>query len=396
LASGEGDPFRQVIFIVSFIIVVGLAFILRGQAILRAFPIPLVIVLLWCLLSVTWAIAPGIALRRSMLTIILIASVLAGVETLGPQRTLQSLKFVLATVLIVSCISIFIIPQAVHLPDELESELAGNWRGLHHHKNVAGPISALTALLFFHSALATRRWRDWLLFIAAVVFMIGAQSKTAIGFFGVSFVISVVYRFMSRSKGGARLFRFIFIALLVMSTVAWLAAYDVIAELMSDPTSLTGRVAIWQTAFDYLQDHWLLGAGFGSFWQVGEVSPALAVASQKWIQLTPHSHNGYIEILVTTGVFGLLLAVIAFVVIPIKQVLDLGHRNNEFKPLLLALFCFIIFSNLLETVFLNRDSPEWMMFLIALAIMHRLDREKAAGTAISPDRETSWPLSSSH
>jgi exopolysaccharide production protein ExoQ len=372
LTSGEGDTVRQVTYLISFVVVVGMAFATRGQEIIRAFPLPLAIVLVWCLISASWAVDPGIAVRRLALTAILATCVVAGVEMLGTEKSLKALKFVMTTVLIVNCISIFILPQAVHLPGELEDELAGNWRGLHYHKNIAGPIAALSGLLFLHSALVTHRWRDRFLFIAAIVFLVGTQSKTAIGFFGLSLIISSIYRFVARTQVGRQFFRFIFIAVLVVLTILWFAAYETIADFMSDPTRLTGRVAIWNVAFEYLQNHWLLGAGFGSFWQVGEASPALLTTSEKWLQIVPHSHSGYIETLVTTGVIGLLLSIFAFIVVPLKQVLDPTHGDTELKSLMLAFITFIIFANLLETIFLNRDLPEWMVFLMALTIMHRI------------------------
>jgi exopolysaccharide production protein ExoQ len=391
--TGEGDVVRQIIYAITFVVVVGMAFALRGRKALRAFPVSLVVVLLWCLLSVTWAIEPGIALRRFLLTFILVSCVISGVDMLGTTRSLQVLRFVMATVLVVNCVSLLFIPQAVHLPGELESELAGNWRGLHSHKNIAGPIAALSALLFYHFALATRRWRDWILFIAAAVFLYGTQSKTAIGFFVMSIVFSSAYRKMGRTELGRQVFIFLFISVILLAAVMWLAAYDTVAEWFTDPTQFTGRVAIWQKVMAYVQVNPILGAGFGSFWQIGEKSPALAMSSQyeKWIEIVPHSHNGYLEILVTTGAIGLTIAIFAFVLIPIKQILFSPLRYDiELKSLLLALFFCTVFSNLFETIFLNRDLPEWVIFLMVLAILHQMTTRGAIVAKPSPSRKRPW------
>jgi O-antigen ligase len=303
-----------------------------------------------------------------------VCCVLCSVDMLGPERSLRVLRFALGTIIIVNCISILVVPQAVHLPGEFEGELAGNWRGMHYHKNNAGAIAALTALIFFHHAIASKRMRDWLVFVAAVFFLVGTQSKTATGFFAVSLIMSTAYRFLARTELGRQFFMYLFVSILALACIGWLLAYEEIADLMSDPGSFTGRVAIWQTTFTYLRDHWLLGSGFGSFWLIGDASPTTQVTSQstRWIQLVAHSHNGYLEILVTTGAIGLLLSVIAFVIIPTKQLVSRGG-DVGLKSLLLSVVFFVVLANLLETAFLSSSHPEWVIFLVVLAILHQIN-----------------------
>jgi exopolysaccharide production protein ExoQ len=388
IATGEGDLTRQISYLVAFVVVIGLAFATRGQLALRAFPVPLAIVLIWCLLSIGWAIAPDIAARRATLTIILSCCVMFSVDMLGVQRSLQVLRFVLAAILIVNCISLLFIPQAVHLPGELEVELTGDWRGMHGHKNIAGPIAALSALLFYHFGLATRRWSDWILFLMAVVFLIGTQSKTAIGFFVLSIVVSTTCRQMCRTESGRRFFVGLFVFALLLTAGLWIFAFDTFAELLSDPTQFTGRVAIWQTVLSYVREHPILGAGFGSFWGIGEASPVKALSPyEKWIEIIPHSHNGYLEILVTTGSIGLFLSVVAFVIIPLKQLLGRNGYDIELRSLLLSFFTFIVFSNLLETIFLSRDLSVWIVFLIVLAVLHQMSVKGVSNVKLSSSRK---------
>jgi exopolysaccharide production protein ExoQ len=387
IATGEGDLTRQISYLVAFVIVVGLAFATRGQMALRAFPVPLAIVLIWCLLSIGWAIAPDIAARRVTLTIILSCCVMFSVDMLGVQRSLQVLRFVLAAILIVNCISLLFIPQAIHLPGELEVELTGDWRGMHGHKNIAGPIAALSALLFYHFGLATRRWSDWILFLMAVVFLVGTESKTAIGFFVLSIVVSTTCRQMYRTESGRRFFIGIFVFALLLTAGLWIFASDTFADLLSDPTQFTGRVAIWQAVLSYVRENPILGAGFGSFWGIGEASPAKALSpNEKWIEIIPHSHNGYLEILVTTGSIGLFLSVVAFVIIPLKQLLGRNSYDIELRSFLLSVFTFIVFSNLLETIFLSRDLSVWIVFLIFLAVIHQVSAKGLSNVKLTSSR----------
>ena len=79
-----------------------------------------------------------------------------------------------------------------------------------------------------------------------------------------------------------------------------------LAEVFDDPASLTGRVQIWPVLLDYVSNHLWLGSGYGSFWAIGDASPIFEF-DNSWLMTIDHSHNGYLETLVHTGVIGLAL-----------------------------------------------------------------------------------------
>jgi O-antigen ligase len=72
--------------------------------------------------------------------------------------------------------------------------------------------------------------------------------------------------------------------------------------------TFTQRTDVWRFALDQFARHPLKGLGFASFWDVDpKVQPSLQ--TDEWFaqpnSYTNESHNGYIDLLVTTGVFGL-------------------------------------------------------------------------------------------
>ncbi len=373
--TGDGNATRQACYLTAFCVMAGFAYQLRGLKALQTFPVMLGVLLFWCLLSVGWAIEPEIAVRRFGLTAMLTVTVICAVDMLGVERSLRSLRLVFTVLQIVNLASVFVIPQAIHLPDELESDLAGDWRGLHSHKNIAGPVAALAGLYFFHYGLASRQWRDWILFAVSTVFLCGTQSKNALGFFAISLIISSIYRATARTYAGQAAFKIFFAAMLAEIAAFWIASYDAFDAIMSDTEAFTGRVGIWQTVFNYLQDHWLLGAGFGSFWGIGDSSPAYSLAAEDWVRIAAHSHNGYLEIFATTGIVGLCLGVAALVIAPLADIFNPAHRDVEVMSLLFSLFLFIVLANLLETIFLDRDRPEWVVYLMVLSLLHRTRKE---------------------
>ena len=60
-------------------------------------------------------------------------------------------RWALLAILVANFVSIKFIPTAVHMPGEDDGLLVGNWRGLYSHKNIAGAVSAMTALIFLFS-----------------------------------------------------------------------------------------------------------------------------------------------------------------------------------------------------------------------------------------------------
>ena len=87
-----------------------------------------------------------------------------------------------------------------------------------------------------------------------------------------------------------------------------------------------------------------------------------------------HGHNGYLQILVTTGAIGFVLALAALVVSP--AIAFWKCSAVELKALLFALFVFLVLHNLMETDFLEGDGVAWVAYLLMLAMLGNLQRAR--------------------
>lgn len=366
--NGQGDALRQVCYLSVFGAITLAAWRSAGTRILFAVPISLALLLGWCLLSSRWAETPDIVMRRAVLEIVIALCAMLGVQSLGSHRSLTLLRWVLAAILLVNFVSIALVHQAVHLGDETDQQLVGNWRGLYYHKNIAGAVSAITAILYFFQALDTRRRLDWLIFAGAVLFTVMTRSKTSIGLLPLALAAGVAYR----SEPRPRLDRLILLtvaALLVTVAGCVLAIeWHAIVRYLSDPTELTGRVAIWQGELAFIRDHPLLGAGFGSFADTGALSPLYNYVSDKWVQGEAHGHNAYLQLFVTIGGIGFFLAMCAFVLQPALNFRKIKQLSQQqfFAPVF-AIFVFELMHNFVESDFLEGDGAAWIAFLIIVA-----------------------------
>jgi len=178
LSSGAGDLLREFAYSGAFLFIGFAAFRAKGVAALRAIPLFLALLLLWCMVSAIWAPEPDVAFRRAVLESLIVVAVMLGVATLGAERSLTLLRGVLCFVLLVNWISIPLIRNAVHLPGEIDPGLVGDWRGLYFHKNIAGAVGAITAILFFFQALRTRPLLNGMICAGAIGFTVMTRSKS--------------------------------------------------------------------------------------------------------------------------------------------------------------------------------------------------------------------------
>jgi exopolysaccharide production protein ExoQ len=371
--TSRGDTLRQVLYIGVFAVIVLCAMQRRGLAALNAVPLSMALLLCWCLLSSLWAAEHGVALRRAGLEVVVVLSVLLSVDTIGAERAFRLWRILLAIILLANWISIPLIATARHLPGELDPALVGNWRGLYGHKNIAGAVCVMTALCFLFSRNGWRNWIGILVAIAATVFLVMTRSKTSLGFLPLALAGGIVYRFGWRdSLSRAILTVAALLLLLGLAGMAFLNA-DAIAHVLEDPAEFTGRAAIWAAELAYIHDHLLLGAGFGTFADTGGLSPLHDYISGSWVEAVSHGHNGYLQMLVTIGGVGFALAMLALIAEPLRRLWSLDWGQDGFKPLLFALFLFLILHNVMESDFLEGDGVNWVAFLLVLAALRQIN-----------------------
>lgn len=368
--NGQGDLWRQLAYLGCFSAIAIAAYLKSGSRLVHAVPPLLAILLGWCMVTSLWAPAPEVAMRRAGLETVIALSALLGVQTVGPERAVAILRALLGAVLVVNFASILLVHQAVHLPDEADKQLIGNWRGLYYHKNISGAVCGITALLFFFRALDSKRLWHWLFFAGACLFTIMTHSKASLGLLPAALSAGVIFR-VTRAKS---LERWIVLvagcAIGAFAVVPAVVDFHSVERFLSDPTELTGRVAIWRAELGFIGDHLLLGSGFGSFADTGNLSPLYNYVADKWVQGEAHGHNAYLQLCATIGGIGFVLALLSLLVLPLLAFRRVRPRDQRvsFAPLF-AIFTFVVLHNFVESDFLEGDGPAWVAFLLMLGCL---------------------------
>lgn len=374
-ATAAGDSVRQIAFLSTFAMIAYGAWRKRGLKAIGAVPALVGLLLVWCFASAFWAAEPEVVTRRAILAAIFVFSMLLAVDTLGTARTLAIWRNVTAAIILGDIVSSLLIHAAVHQADDLEAGLAGAWRGLHSHKNMAGSVAAAAAVMFFFFALETKRRSDILLCAASVFFLVMTRSKSSMGLLPVALAGGFLYRAAWKNKLDRAIAAIAAVLLIIGVCVAVSLEWDTIARFLEDPQQFTGRSAIWAAELQYIGDHPLLGAGFGTFGNTGVRSPIYHYVGQGWVAQIGEGHSGYLEMLVTLGGVGFVIGMVGLLIVPFFEFWKANRTDLNFNAMLFTLFVFDVLHNFMESDFIQVTSAQWGQILLIIGLLHVSARE---------------------
>jgi exopolysaccharide production protein ExoQ len=386
--GGEGNVPRQIAYILSFGLAIFAVRPLTSPERLLTVPIPLAVALLWCWLSLTWAIDPGIAFRRLVLTTVIIWSIFILVRQLGYERTVTILRYALVVLLVANFLTVIAAPQTgIHQSSEpFDRALVGNWRGIMMQKNLAGLTSALTILLFAFDAQRIKLAIRVVVIAAAAFFLFKTSSKTSVGVCVAAILFGLAYLSIS---GRYRIAVLSALGFAALGGAIYVNAYEyMIFQVVGDQT-FTGRTLIWEALTRYSEDHPLLGSGYGSFWNIGPSSPIYQYANN-WVTTLATGHNGFLDILAAVGIPGLIIVVVATVIWPsIRLFMTSAGQQGA---LVAAVFLFCVIHNMSETSLFDRDAIGQVFLMIAIALIGVIGATKPSrGFSLNKSKRGSNP-----
>ena len=335
---------------------------------------------LLALCSVAWSIDPAVTIRRivRLLAIVSFAFSLVLVAW-HPRRFQQVLRPVLAVMLLGSLVFGLAAPGlAIH--DASDPGLAGAWRGLATHKNGLGSLASLGTIFWFH-ALLTREVRPSVAIagtLLAAILLALSRSSTSI--VATAFTVVMLVLVLRAPSGMRRMMSVVVVGFTAIILLYSLVVLQVVPGLMTlllpitaitgKDLTFTGRTEIWSIIRERIDEHPVLGGGFGAYW-VGEQP-----GSQSWEFLERmyfypgQAHNGYLDVLNDLGAVGLIL-LLAYLAAFVWQGLSLLKLDRNQGALYLALIFQQLVSNLSESRWWNVLSVEFVVVTLATAALAR-------------------------
>ena len=259
--------------------------------------------------------------------------------------------------------------------DTQEPHLAGDWRGVFGHKNVAAAVMAMLLFLGIYVARAGARLLGAAVIVLASLFLMKCAGKTSSSLIFVVLALTslttIVRSFALRAI--MMLAPLVILTLLSIGTVMSDGLAE-IAKLLPLDTSFTGRTDIWAFSLQALQEKLFTGYGFAAFWGSGAIRSL--PQGMEWTEYASHSHNGYLDTALSMGLPGTLLLIAVFVIKPLRDFhqAERGGNGGPLAMALLRIWLFGIYLSSLESFFLDRADPIWFTFLFAVFGLHYLAR----------------------
>src|SRR5580704_2748765 len=301
----------------------------------------------WIVISVVLSTDPAVSIKRFTLTAA--AAAVASMLFFLPRSQSEMARWFAVAVLglLATCyLGIAFVPNlSIHLATDLQEPLlAGDWRGVFGHKNVAAAVMVMMLFLGIYIMRSGLPVAGFACVVLSVIFIFNAGGKSAFALgvitFVLSFTVTIVKSYWLRAI--MLISPLLVLNLLSVGTVMSdrLAA---IADALPFDTSFTGRREIWIYALQSLRPRLWLGYGFSAFWGTG--ASRTTEAGMEWTATVAHSHNGYLDTALTTGVPGLVLLVVVLVIAPLRNfhLADRGGNNGPLTMALLRIWLFGIY-----------------------------------------------------
>jgi O-antigen ligase len=337
-----------------------------------------VLLVSWLCLTIVLSFDPDTSIRRFALSAFVVAVAAAMMLLPKSQNELMRWFSIAALVLLATCyLGILLAPDlSIHLPtDAQEPALAGNWRGSFGHKNVAAAVMAMLLFLGIYIC-RSGAWISGVTIIGlASLFLLYSAGKSSLTLcFAVLLLTSatsIVRSFWLRAV--LLLTPLLLLNLLSVGTVIFDGLAE-LAKLLPMDSTFTGRSDIWSFAVQSLRERLTTGYGFASFW--GSSAIQNLPEGKEWAGYASHSHNGYLDTALGTGLPGLALLIVAIVIAPLRNfhAADVGGNNGPLAMVLLRIWLFGLYLSSMESFFLDRADPLWFTFLLAVFGLHYLAR----------------------
>ena len=243
------------------------------------------------------------------------------------------------------------------------------WSGIVGHKNQFSFVMAQTAVLWSMHAFYSPRQRYLSIgFVLLSLFALqkgnsGASKVLTVallslwGYFGFVKKLKVQWAFVS-------VILFMIVSICLTLVITENLEFIVVDTLNKDLT-LTGRTDFWPMIVEKINQHPIFGYGISGFWQPwrGADNPGADIIVAKTQFQPEHSHNGFLDIGLELGWFGLGLFALSFFNNVAKSVVYLSRTRLPEAGLPLLLLTYTLMTNFTETGLLGATSI-WFWYVV--------------------------------
>jgi O-antigen ligase len=322
-----------------------------------------------CLLSALWSDYSFLSFKRSFQLFVMFLVIVEAFANIDAKILLKQLKIVVSIYLFFNLYACRFIPAAI-------DPVFGTWRGMEVQKNwlAQNSLYCLLSSIVFFSFDKTRYTKlyDSILILISVLIIYKAHSSTnliivvIIVFMGVVFQIESIFKNLGI---GRSILGLTFLFILTFSGIFIIFSSEIfglIPGYFGKDTTLSGRVDIWNFVWNDIENRFLLGYGFATYWIMG--SARLEIFASYFEGFVVNSaHNGYLEIILQVGFIGFI-----FFLFPIAAYIYRMFKLNS--NIAILIFVSIMTLNYTESVLFKVGLGITTFFFVAtyvaLSVFH--------------------------
>lgn len=361
-ASAPDFFLNELVFPALFLMALGL--FLADRPIFRFWRKPPIMVLAaycgFCGLSISWALAPEISFDKFALLLLALGLPSLSILVAGSlESCLKPMFWVMAATMAINLAAVVLMPAG---PIGHE--------GIYPHKNLLGVYAALGAIFGLGGLCSRSSFKKFVglvMIVSACVILTASDSQTSLL---LTLIIPLTASVMFVVRRNLRIALPVQVLLLLAGVLFCLyvlgmthgVGIGTISMMVSGEPTFTGRTDIWEFALSKIAERPLHGYGLRSFWNIGVASPSHG-AAPGFLHVTPHAHNGYLDIMLELGWIGLTLLILL-----IMAVLGVVDRMVRERPgtgyFALCLVCLPVLHNLLESTWFEPLDATMVPFLL--------------------------------
>ncbi len=387
------NPFAPALSLVQHSIFLGTIFLLffRNKDVIRTIAQGKVIWILVFLvpLSIFWSTSPDFTLRRSFAFLETCAFGLYLASRYNFKEQLRLIACAIAIATIISLFYTFAFP-VYGIEDGIHQ---GAWRGPFIQKNIFARLLTLGCLSYtqIKSDLYIHNFLIFGGFILSFGLIILTSSTTALVVLVLLFLINLICKSLYLKDILA--IPLVLTLFLIASTTVAIVSHNLVKILtfLGKDSTLSGRIPLWTWLIEQVKLRPLLGYGYMGFWNDPEAKSILAKYSNS-SYVPPHSHNGYLDTVISFGLIGMVLFIITYVML-FRRAYILMRWDRTHERLWPILFLsFLLLYNFTEPTFIEHNSIFWIIYL-SLAISRFIQLEpKSFNEILSPLPQSSFAL----
>jgi exopolysaccharide production protein ExoQ len=308
-------------------------------------------------LSIFWATDLAGCLENLTWLLALTLMTFVGLRRLGHGAMVQGIGLGFNLILGTSVLFLLTYPGRGR---EDANYFAGALTSYYPHRNIFGFVLMLGAL----SCLAGPRWRfPWIKVVVVATYavvLMQTKSATSILLLGGGVLLLVMFRLTSRAPIVARpLVRYFIVWTGLVVVALSLVNLSSLTGILGRDVTLTGRTKIWQAAWNVIELRPVIGWGWGSVWNAGDVAGYRIIYQIGFI--VDHSHNAYFDLALQLGI---PMAALFLVGLAWQLGRRIGGFAGDVSPWSLCVLATLFVTGLVETSFMRPTG--WLLLVVAL------------------------------